>query len=92
MNLALGLMAKLFDHATTDGVARGADYDWNSEQGRDPFAVIYRLGSLHAAPLGRVSDGLPSLQTQRLAPFRRNHLRRPDRIPNDVHLCRSDRG
>jgi hypothetical protein len=40
MNLALGLMAKLFDHATTDGVARGADYDWNSEQGRDPFAVI----------------------------------------------------
>ena len=40
MNLALGLMAKLFNHAPADGVARGADYYWNSEQGRDPFAVI----------------------------------------------------
>ncbi len=92
MNLALGLMAKLFNHAPADGVARGADYDWNSEQGRDPFAVIKALDPLHAAPLGRVSHGFRSLQTQRLAPFRRNHLWRPDRIPNDVHLCRSDRG
>ncbi len=45
-----GAMAKLFDHATADRVARGADYDWSSERGRDPFAVIKALEPLHAAP------------------------------------------
>jgi hypothetical protein len=92
MNEALGLMAKRLDHATVVGVARDARHDWNSEKSPGPFAVIKRHGSLRAAPLGRAPDGFPSLQTQRLAPFRRNHLWRPNRIPNDVHLGRSDRG
>ena len=92
MNVALGLMAKLLDNAPVADVTRGARHDWNSEKSPGPFAVIKRHGSLRAAPLGRVPDGFPSLQTQRLAPFRRNHLWRPNRIPNDVHLSRSDRG
>ena len=92
MDMDLGLMAKRLDHATVAGVAYDARYDWNSEKSPGPFAVIKRHGSLRAAPLGRAPDGFPSLQTQRLAPFRRNHLWRPNRIPNDVHLCRSDRG
>ncbi len=92
MDMDLGLMAKRLDHSTAGGVARGADYERKSERSRDPFALIKRLGALNAAPLGRVSRRFLSLQAQRLAPFRRNHLRRPNRIPNDVHLGRSDRG
>ena len=92
MDMDLGLMAKRFDYSTAGGVARGADYERNAEKSRDPFALIKRLGALNAAPLGRVSRRFLSLQAQRLAPFRRNHLRRPNRIPDNVHFCRSDRG
>lgn len=37
MDMVLGLIAKRFDHSTAGGVARGADYERNSEKNRDPF-------------------------------------------------------
>ncbi len=43
MDMALGLIAKLFDQATADGVARVAEYEWNPEKSRDPFAAINGL-------------------------------------------------
>lgn len=43
MDMALGLIATLFDRATAEGVARGAEYEWNSDRDRDPFAELNGL-------------------------------------------------
>jgi transcriptional regulator GlxA family with amidase domain len=43
MDMALGLIAKLFDRVTAEGVARGAEYEWNSDRDRDPFAKLNGL-------------------------------------------------
>ena len=61
MDMDLGLMAKRFDHSTAGGVARGADYERNSEKSPGPFALIKRHGYLRAATLWRVPAGFPSL-------------------------------
>ncbi len=43
MDMALGLIEKLFDRATAEGVARGAEYEWHSDKDRDPFAKLNGL-------------------------------------------------
>lgn len=45
MDMALGLIEILFDRAAAEGVARGAEYEWNSDRDRDPFAKVNGLAS-----------------------------------------------
>ena len=45
MDMALGLIAKLLDRATAEDIARGAEYEWNSDPDRDPFAKLNGLAS-----------------------------------------------
>jgi transcriptional regulator GlxA family with amidase domain len=40
IDLALGLIAQLFDRATAERVARNTEYVWNSDPANDPFARV----------------------------------------------------
>lgn len=43
MDMALGLIAHLFDRKTSLEVATWAEYDWHEDKGWDPFAKLYGL-------------------------------------------------
>ena len=43
MDMALGLIERIFDPATTQQVARWAEYEWHSDKTRDPFARLNGL-------------------------------------------------
>lgn len=40
IDLALGLIAQLFDRATAERIARNTEYVWNSDPANDPFARV----------------------------------------------------
>jgi putative intracellular protease/amidase len=43
MDMALGLIEKLFDRETAERIANGAEYEWNSDPHRDRFAKLNGL-------------------------------------------------
>jgi hypothetical protein len=43
MDMALGLIAKLFDHETAVRIAQGAEYEWHADKTWDPFAKLNGL-------------------------------------------------
>lgn len=43
MDMALGLIEKLFDRATAVGVAQSAEYEWHTDKTWDPFAKLNGL-------------------------------------------------
>jgi transcriptional regulator GlxA family with amidase domain len=43
MDMALGLIERIFDSATTQQVARWAEYEWHRDRTRDPFAKLNGL-------------------------------------------------
>ena len=43
MDMALGLIEKLFDHDTSLNMARAAEYEWHSDKTWDPFAKLAGL-------------------------------------------------
>ncbi len=43
MDMALGLIERLFDRATSEEVANRAEYEWHSDSHRDPFAKMNGL-------------------------------------------------
>ena len=45
MDMALGLIEKLFDHETAVSIARGAEYEWHADKTWDPFAKLNGLVS-----------------------------------------------
>lgn len=42
-DMALGLIERLFGHEAVVSVANGAEYEWNSDSGHDPFAKLNGL-------------------------------------------------
>jgi transcriptional regulator GlxA family with amidase domain len=43
MDMALGLIERMFDRATSEGIASRAEYEWHSDQHWDPFAKLNGL-------------------------------------------------
>lgn len=43
MDMALAVIARLFDGPTSDNIAVGTEYDWHRDAGWDPFAKIHGL-------------------------------------------------
>jgi transcriptional regulator GlxA family with amidase domain len=43
MDMALALIAQILDDVTAEQVATWAEYEWQRDPGRDPFAEIYGL-------------------------------------------------
>jgi len=41
MNMALALIAQILDDVTAEQVATWAEYEWQRDPGRDPFAEIF---------------------------------------------------
>jgi putative intracellular protease/amidase len=43
MDMALGLITRLFDRETALGIAQAAEYEWHEDKGWDPFAKLNGL-------------------------------------------------